>query len=270
VVLALALAAAVWLIIDRSVIGFRLRMLGRNPKTAHRAGVDERRYGIGAMLVSGGLAGLAGGVMLAGGDFGPYQVHMEKCGIRMDYVRVFDDQFTPQCFITTDLDNNQITAFHPGAMLSAHKNHVRDIPEISFAIVAPDSRDAMLQHVDEFAARGVPFIFDPGQAMPLFDGAEFRSMIEKATYVIVNDYESQLLQQRTGWSAQEIASRVKPVEALEAMTVAPGMAAPWSSSTRPTMVPVVCCADAETLVSRNNAKSHTARRIVDIEALLGK
>lgn len=94
-------------------------------------------------------------------------------------------------------------------MLSAHKNHVRDIPEISFAIVAPDSRDAMLQHVDEFAARGVPFIFDPGQAMPLFDGAEFRSMIEKATYVIVNDYESQLLQQRTGWSAQEIASRVK-------------------------------------------------------------
>ena len=84
---------------------------------------------------------------------------------------------------------------------------MRDIPEISFAIVAPDSRDAMLQHVDEFAARGVPFIFDPGQAMPLFDGDEFRSMIEKATYVIVNDYESQLLQQRTGWSAQEIASQ---------------------------------------------------------------
>ena len=148
-------------------------------------------------------------VATVGQDFGPYQVHMEKCGIRMDYVRVFDDQFTPQCFITTDLDNNQITAFHPGAMLSAHKNHVRDIPEISFAIVAPDSRDAMLQHVDEFAARGVPFIFDPGQAMPLFDGAEFRSMIEKATYVIVNDYESQLLQQRTGWSAAEIAQRVK-------------------------------------------------------------
>ncbi|KLD64313.1 carbohydrate kinase family protein [Dyella japonica] len=148
-------------------------------------------------------------VATVGQDFGPYQVHMEKCGIRMDYVRVFDDQFTPQCFITTDLDNNQITAFHPGAMLSAHTNHVRDIPEISFAIVAPDSRDAMLQHVDEFSARGVPFIFDPGQAMPLFDGAEFRAMIEKATYVIVNDYESQLLQQRTGWSAQEIASRVK-------------------------------------------------------------
>jgi adenosine kinase len=148
-------------------------------------------------------------VATVGQDFAPYRAHMEKCGIRLDYVREFEDQFTPQCFITTDLDNNQITAFHPGAMLSAHTNHVRDIPEISFAIVAPDSRDAMLQHVDEFAARGVPFIFDPGQAMPLFDGAEFRAMIEKSTYVIVNDYESQLLQQRTGWSAQDIASRVK-------------------------------------------------------------
>src|ERR1700744_1098180 len=134
---------------------------------------------------------------------------MEKCGIRIDYVPVFDDQFTPQCFITTDLDNNQITAFHPGAMLSAHENHVRDIPEISFGIVAPDGRDARLQHVNEFAARGVPFIFDPGQAMPLFNGEEFRAMSENATYVIVNDYESQLLQQRTGWSAAEIASRVK-------------------------------------------------------------
>ena len=106
------------------------------------------------------------------------------------------------------LDNNQITAFHPGAMSSAQENHVRDIPQIDFAIVAPDGREAMLQHVDEFAARGVPFIFDPGQAMPLFNGDEFRSMIAKSTYVIVNDYESQLLQTRTGWSAAEIASHV--------------------------------------------------------------
>ena len=148
-------------------------------------------------------------VATVGQDFAPYRAHMQKYGIRLDYVRAFDDQFTPQCFITTDLDNNQITAFHPGAMLSAHENHVRDIPEISFGIVAPDGRDAMLQHVDEFAARGVPFIFDPGQAMPLFNGEEFRAMIEKATYVIVNDYESQLLQQRTGWSAQVIASHVQ-------------------------------------------------------------
>ncbi len=148
-------------------------------------------------------------VAAVGQDFAPYREHLQKCGIRMDSIRVFEDQFTPQCFITTDLDNNQITAFHPGAMSSAHENHVRNIPEISFGIVAPDGREAMLQHVDEFAARGVPFIFDPGQAMPLFNGDEFRAMIEKATYVIVNDYESQLLQQRTGWSAADIASRVK-------------------------------------------------------------
>ncbi|RDS83493.1 carbohydrate kinase family protein [Dyella psychrodurans] len=148
-------------------------------------------------------------VAAVGQDFAPYREHLQKYDIRVDGIRVFEEQFTPQCFITTDLDNNQITAFHPGAMSSAHENHVRNIPDISFGIVAPDGRDAMLQHVDEFAARGVPFIFDPGQAMPLFNGDEFRAMIEKATYVIVNDYESQLLQQRTGWSAAEIASRVK-------------------------------------------------------------
>ncbi|MDQ8049539.1 MULTISPECIES: carbohydrate kinase family protein [Luteibacter] len=147
-------------------------------------------------------------VATVGQDFAPYRAHLEKFGIRLDGVRQFDDQFTPQCFITTDLDNNQITAFHPGAMSSAHENHVRDIPDYQFGIVAPDGREAMLQHVDEFAARGVPFIFDPGQAMPLFNGDEFRSMIGKATYVIVNDYESQLLQQRTGWSAADIASKV--------------------------------------------------------------
>ncbi|KRA30388.1 MULTISPECIES: carbohydrate kinase family protein [Rhodanobacter] len=147
-------------------------------------------------------------VATVGQDFAPYRKHLEQCGIRLSSVREFDDQFTPQCFITTDLDNNQITAFHPGAMSSAHENHVRDIPQIDFAIVAPDGREAMLQHVDEFAARGVPFIFDPGQAMPLFNGDEFRAMIGKSTYVIVNDYESQLLQARTGWSAEEIASHV--------------------------------------------------------------
>ena len=147
-------------------------------------------------------------VAAVGQDFAPYRAHLEQHGICLDSVRVFDEQFTPQCFITTDLDNNQITAFHPGAMSSAQENHVRDIKDIDIGIVAPDGREAMLQHVDEFAERGAPFIFDPGQAMPLFSGEEFRSMIEKATYVIVNDYESQLLQTRTGWSASEIASHV--------------------------------------------------------------
>ena len=124
-------------------------------------------------------------------------------------MRTIEDQFTPQCFITTDLDNNQITAFHPGAMSMSHENHVRDVPGITFGIVAPDSREGMLQHAREFAERGVPFIFDPGQAMPLFNGEEFRAFIQQAQYVIVNDYESQLLQTRTGWSAEQIASHVK-------------------------------------------------------------
>lgn len=144
-----------------------------------------------------------------GQDFSPYRAHLVECGISLAQVREFSDQFTPQCFITTDLDNNQITAFHPGAMSSSHECHVRDVVGVEFGIVAPDGREAMLQHVDEFAARGVPFIFDPGQAMPLFDGEEFRSMITKSTYVIVNDYESQLLQQRTGWDAAQIAERVQ-------------------------------------------------------------
>jgi len=144
-----------------------------------------------------------------GQDFAPYREHMKQCGIRLDHVSVFDDLFTPQCFITTDLDNNQITAFHPGAMLNSHEHHVRDVEGVTFGIVAPDSRDGMLQHSREFAERGLPFIFDPGQAMPLFSGEEFRTMIDQADYAIVNDYESQLLQQRTGWNAAEIARRVK-------------------------------------------------------------
>jgi len=144
-----------------------------------------------------------------GQDFAPYREHLQKFGITLDGVREFSDQFTPQCFITTDLDNNQITAFHPGAMSSAHHNHVGDVKDCEFGIVAPDGREAMLQHTADFAARDIPFIFDPGQAMPLFNGEEFRTMIDQATYVIVNDYESQLLQQRTGWSAEDIASRVK-------------------------------------------------------------
>ena len=143
-----------------------------------------------------------------GQDFAPYRAHFERCGIRLDRVRVFEDQFTPQCFITTDLDNNQITAFHPGAISDSHANHVRDVPGITFGIVGPDGREAMLQHSTEFAERNIPFIFDAGQAMPLFNGEELRAFIEQAQYVTVNDYESNLLQQRTGWSEKQIADRV--------------------------------------------------------------
>ena len=143
-----------------------------------------------------------------GQDFGPYRKWFSEQGIRLEQVREFPELFTAQAFITTDLDDNQITAFHPGAMMRSHENHVRDVEGVTFGIVAPDGRDAMLQHASEFKAGGIPFIFDPGQAMPLFDGKEFRHFIEQADYVVVNDYESNLLQERTGWDEKTIAGKV--------------------------------------------------------------
>jgi len=144
-----------------------------------------------------------------GQDFDPYREHFEACGINMEHVRVLPDLFTAQAFITTDLDDNQITAFHPGAMMRSHENHVGDVKDATFGIVGPDGRDAMLQHARDFAKLGIPFIFDPGQALPLFNGEEFRHFIEQASYVTVNDYESSLLQERTGWSSAEIAAKVQ-------------------------------------------------------------
>lgn len=144
-----------------------------------------------------------------GQDFAPYHEHFLAADICMDRVKVLPDLFTAQAFITTDLDDNQITAFHPGAMMRSYENHVRDVPGVEFGIVGPDGYEAMLQNSREFAELGIPFIFDPGQAMPLYNGDELRTMIEQATYVTVNDYESSLLQERTGLSTRDIAERVK-------------------------------------------------------------
>ena len=144
-----------------------------------------------------------------GQDFGPYREWFDEQEIRLDQVKVIDELFTPQAFITTDLDNNQITAFHPGAMMRSYENHVRDVPGITFGIVSPDGREGMLQNAAEFHAAGIPFIFDPGQAMPLFNGEDLRNFIELADYVTVNDYESNLLQERTGWDEKTIAGKVK-------------------------------------------------------------
>ena len=144
-----------------------------------------------------------------GQDFGPYRDWFKEQGITLDRIKVIEELFTPQAFITTDHDNNQITAFHPGAMMRSYENHVKDVPNISFGIVSPDGRDGMLQNAKEFADVGIPFIFDPGQAMPLFNGAELRDFIELADYVTVNDYESNLLQERTGWSEKDIVARTK-------------------------------------------------------------
>jgi len=144
-----------------------------------------------------------------GQDFGPYREWFDEQGIRLDQVKVIDELFTPQAFITTDHDNNQITAFHPGAMMRSYENHVKDVKGVSFGIVSPDGREGMLQNAKEFAEAGIPFIFDPGQAMPLFNGEELRHFIELADYVTVNDYESNLLQERTGWNEKDIVSRTK-------------------------------------------------------------
>lgn len=144
-----------------------------------------------------------------GEDFGPYRAHFQREGIDLSQVREMPGLFTPQAFITTDLDNNQITAFHPGAMERSHENHVHDVSGVEIGIVSPDSYEGMIQNAREFAEAGIPFIFDPGQAMPLFNGAELRAFIEQADYVTVNDYESNLLAERTGWSEAEIAAKVK-------------------------------------------------------------
>ena len=144
-----------------------------------------------------------------GQDFAPYREHFQQQGINLSQVKEIEELFTPQAFITTDHDNNQITAFHPGAMMRSYENHVRDVPGVTFGIVGPDGYEAMLQNSREFAELGIPFIFDPGQAMPLFNGEELRNFIELADYVTVNDYESNLLQERTGWSENDIVKRVK-------------------------------------------------------------
>lgn len=144
-----------------------------------------------------------------GADFGPYREWFDEQGITLDHVKVIDELFTPQAFITTDHDNNQITAFHPGAMMRSYENHVKDVPGVTIGIVSPDGYEGMLQNAREFHDAGIPFIFDPGQAMPLFNGEELRHFIEQADYVTVNDYESNLLQERTGWDEKTIAGKVK-------------------------------------------------------------
>ncbi|MBB5018162.1 adenosine kinase [Chitinivorax tropicus] len=144
-----------------------------------------------------------------GDDFAPYQIRLETLGIPQTHVHRIHGSFTAQAFITTDLDDNQITAFHPGAMAESHLNHVADAKAVDIGIIAPDGRQGMIQHAQEFKDAGIPFIFDPGQGLPLFNGEELLSFIELADYMAVNDYEAQLLQERTGLTLSELATRVK-------------------------------------------------------------
>jgi adenosine kinase len=146
----------------------------------------------------------------AGHDFGPYRERLAARGISVEHIKIIDEAFTAQAFITTDLDDNQITAFHPGAMQYAHLNRVGDaLGKVALGIVAPDGRQAMIEHAAQFAAAGIPFIFDPGQGLPMFSGPELEKFIEQASWVAVNDYEWGMLAQKTGLTMAQVAGRVE-------------------------------------------------------------
>ncbi len=144
-----------------------------------------------------------------GEDIGPYLERLAKLGIGAQLLRRIPGQFTAQAFITTDLDDNQITAFHPGAMDHSHENHVRAELGAGIAIIGPDGKHGMLQHARECAALGVPFLFDPGQGLPMFSAEEIEEFLREADYVAVNDYEGKLLEEKTGKSLEQLARGVK-------------------------------------------------------------
>ena len=143
-----------------------------------------------------------------GKDFGPYAEWMSEKGVSQAYLKVLEDDYTGQAYITTDEDDNQITAFHPGAMARSELNTVPKDADIKIGIVSPDGKAGMLEHAKQFVEAGIPFIFDPGQGMPMFDGDELQVFIEQATWVTVNDYEAAMLQEKTGLSPHEIAEKV--------------------------------------------------------------
>jgi len=149
-------------------------------------------------------------VATIGGDADDYLKRFEHFGIDTRHIQVMPDMFTAQCFITSDLDDNQISAFHPGAMERSADNHIHS-NQTTWAIVAPDSKAGMLAHVDRFAAAGTPFIFDLGQAMPLFEGQELRDIFDKASALAFNDYEASVVEQRTGMAIDEIAQHMQAV-----------------------------------------------------------
>jgi adenosine kinase len=144
-----------------------------------------------------------------GEDIEPYLYRLQRLGIDSTHLKKIPGQFTAQAFITTDLDDNQITAFHPGAMNHAHENHVERSLGARLAIIAPDGKEGMLQHARQCAEAGIPFVFDPGQGLPMFSGAELAEFVRLADYVAVNDYEGKLLEEKTGRSLESLAREVR-------------------------------------------------------------
>jgi adenosine kinase len=172
----------------------------------------RREYGGTAGNIAYNLRLLGDGALLmatVGEDFAPYQERLARLGIGTELIRRIPGQFTAQAFITTDLDDNQITAFHPGAMNHAHENRVERSLGAGLAIIAPDGKQGMQQHARECAAAGVPFVFDPGQGLPMFSGAEIAEFVRLADYVAVNDYEGKMLEEKSGRSLEDLAREVK-------------------------------------------------------------
>lgn len=171
----------------------------------------RREFGGCAGNIAFNLHGIGGAALpmgTVGQDFDPYQQWLDAKGIDSRYLRRIEERFTAQAYITTDLDDNQITAFHPGAMENSHLNKVPTDADVSIGIVAPDGRDGMIEHARQFAEADIPFVFDPGQGLPMFEDAELRDFLDMASWVTVNDYEAGLLQQKTGLAPAEIAARV--------------------------------------------------------------
>jgi len=168
----------------------------------------RREFGGCAGNIAYNLAALGGEpviVAAVGADGGDYLARLRSWGATTDHVREVAEAFTAQAFIITDRDNNQITAFHPGAMQWAHETAIPARSDIRIAIIAPDGRSAMLDHARQLADAGVPFIFDPGQGLPMFDGEELRAFVDAASWVAVNDYEAQMLAERTGRSIEAMS-----------------------------------------------------------------
>jgi adenosine kinase len=155
------------------------------------------------------LGGQALPMATVGTDGADYVKRLNELGISTEFVREVPDTYTAQAMIMTDRDNNQITAFHPGAMQQAHVTRIEARPDIRLGIISPDGRDAMLQHAEQFKAAGIPFVFDPGQGLPMFNGEELKRFVDLADWVTVNDYEGRMLNERTGWDNEQISRRVR-------------------------------------------------------------
>jgi len=171
----------------------------------------RREYGGCAGNIAYNLKLLGGDPLImatVGADAGPYLDRLGALGLALEHVRVIPETLTAQAFITTDLDDNQITAFHPGAMAHSHVNRIDGTLDVGLAIVAPDGREGMIAHVKDLASAAIPFMFDPGQQLPTFSGDELLTMIDAASYVAVNDYEGRVLADKTGRSLEELARLV--------------------------------------------------------------